>query len=118
MPFRKFADEFQDVDPVHSFQRFVATMALKPVEKLASTAQVLETARRNEAAYVAQVLIVVAKDSVERTVGRSCCLLRRYTLFTKVLPEVMHSRASILEEPVGGQFLFKETFDQSLIDLI
>jgi hypothetical protein len=114
---RKLADEFQDVNPVHSFQRFVAAMALKPAKKLASIAQILGTTRRDEAAYVAQVLIVVAKNIVEGITGTGTDYPSQHSLITKMLPQVMHYHRSVLENSVGGEFLFDELLYQALIDL-
>jgi hypothetical protein len=107
---RKLADEFQDVNPVHSFQRSVAAMALKPAKKLASIAQILGTTRRDEAAYVAQVLIVVAKNIVEGITGAGTDYPSQHSLITKMLPQVMHYHRSVPENSVGEEFLVDESF--------
>jgi hypothetical protein len=78
MPPRKLSDELQNVGAIHALQRLFAPMVPKPAKKLASIAQILGTACRNEATCIAQMLMVVAKNNVDRIVGESRCRARDY----------------------------------------
>jgi hypothetical protein len=118
VPSRKLSDEFQNVDPINALKGLFAPMVLKPNEKLAGIAKVLGTARRNEATRIAEMLIVFAKNNVEGIVGESRCRPGDYLLLTKILPQLVHVRASLLEDPLGGEFLFYEALDQALSDLL
>jgi len=118
VPLRELSDEFQDVNAVRSLQGSVATMVLKPGEQLASIAQVLGAARGNEPAYVAQVLTVAVKSTIEEIIGVGAdCPWHHHPLITKMLPKMLHYRGSILEDSMGGEFLFDKSLDQTLIDL-
>ena len=116
MSLGKLADEFQDVDPIHSFQGSVAAMALNPAKKLASIAQVLGTTRREQTAYIAQVVIVVVKNFVKGITGAGTDWLRQHCFIPKMLPQVTHDPRSVFENSVPGKFLLDEPRYQALID--
>jgi len=90
---------------------------LHPAEKLASIAQVLGAARRNESACVAQVFVVFVKYVIERIRAAIANCPSQHSLITKMFQQVMHYHRSVPEGSVGGEFLVDESLYQALIDL-
>jgi hypothetical protein len=110
-------DEFQNVDAVRSLQSFVAMTVLQPNEALAGVAQMSRAARGSEPAHIAEVLIVLVKDSVEGIGGRARDDPGYHSFVAEMLPKVLHYHGSISEYSVGPKVLFEKARDQLCIDL-
>ena len=89
---------------------------VQPLEPSPGVAQVLRTARNRQPPHTIKVAVVLAEDSGEPILRRSCGRLVNDALGPKVLQHVPQQTPGLSKGALGSQLLVDEALDQSIID--